>query len=125
MERLWKGLHYTVLGHLNWVREEVHVAVLGLLSGVERPEAVRDLSHFGEAILTGGVEVSVVGPTEVRRPQGHAVRMDAASRVTFFGDSVARLECTHGNLRIPVASEGPLIDVRTADQDVIVIKDLK
>ena len=51
--------------------------------------------------------------------------MDAASRVAFFVDRVAWLECTHCNLRIPIPSKGPLVDVGAAYQDILVIKDLK
>ena len=89
--------------------------MLGLLGRVERPKPVGDLPHFGEAIFTGGVEVSVVGSAQVRRPQRHAVSVDSAARVSLFGDRVARLERTDRNLRIPIASKGPLIDVGTAD----------
>ena len=99
--------------------------MLWLISSVERPESIGDISHFGETVITGRVKVSVISSTKVCSPQGHTISMDAASWVAFFVDCVAWLECTHSNLRIPIPSKGPLVDVGTADQDILVIKDLK
>jgi hypothetical protein len=108
-------------GDLDRVGEQVAGEVaLGPVAGVQVPVPVRHGVHLAHALEALRPRERVVHGAEVLVPQGHPEAVHLAPRWPARRE-VVRLVRAHGNLRVPRAVHGPLVDVGGADDDVLVV----
>ena len=105
----------------NGVAEEVaREVLLQVIARGHIPVLISDLVHLLHALHALRALEHIVQHAQVLVPQRHPEAMDLATG-RLPGCQVVRLVSTHGDLRVPGAIHGPLVDVGGTDDDVLVV----
>ena len=92
-----------------------------LLEVVALPVVLAHLPH-PPCALQGAREAERVLPgLEVLHPKGHPEKVDVPQGLVVVQHVEVGLPSSYGNLRVPGASHGPLVDVGRTDNDVGVV----